>query len=311
MASRISRMYLFKKALSLGLSNIWRNRLISLITIFVIGILIFIFNVILAINFIAKDSISTLNKKVDLIIYLKETTNVSEAQSIIQDLKTLPGIENIKYTSKEEALTQIKTLYPNLSLAFEKYDLGNPLPASIDITTNHPNYHGSISQFLGQDKYQPYLSNTSRQNDEQNAGIMSSVSSNLIKLSDFTEQVIFWLIMTFVVGGALITLNAFQITIFARREEIEIMKMVGASYLFIRLPFIVEGIIFGTASVVISILMLMIVSQNINISNISLLDYSDSRFYLILLFELVVTTILAVFSSMIAVHEYLYKRSLQ
>lgn len=307
MTSKTSSFYLLEKSLKLSLNNIWRNKVLSLATIFVTGTILFIFNIILVINFITQNALLDLNKKIDITVYLKETTTQEQAAGILNDLKNFKEVENISYTSKEKALEQLKITHPELSISFERYKLGNPLPASINVSTIHPKYHKAISDFLLQDKYKIYLSNVITNNSQENI-IISSVSQNLLKLSDFTHQVIFWLIITFVLGGALIILNALQITIFTRKHEISVMKLVGASHWFIRSPFIIESIIYGLTAVVLSFIMLLLLSQKIQIQNTVLWNYySDIHFLNIFLAELAGTITLSIFSSFIAIHEYLKK----
>lgn len=307
MSNKPSSLYLLEKSFKLSLSNIWRNKVLSLATIFVTGTILFIFNIILAINFITQDALLDLNKKIDITVYLKETTTQEQATGILNDLKNFKEVENVSYTSKENALEQLKTTHPELSISFDKYKLGNPLPASINVSTIHPKYHKAISDFLSQDKYKIYLTNVITNNSQENT-IISSVSQNLLRLSDFTHQVIFWLIIIFVFGGALIILNALQITIFTRKHEISVMKLVGASNWFIRSPFIIESIIYGLTAVILSFIMLLIFSQKIQIQNTVLWNYySDIHFLNIFLVELAGTITLSIFSSLIAIHEYLKK----
>ncbi|MFA7685268.1 MAG: permease-like cell division protein FtsX [Candidatus Gracilibacteria bacterium] len=291
--------YLFEKGLKFALSNIWRNKVLSLATIFVIAIIIFIFNIILSVNFIAKDALSSLNKKVDLVLYIKDTTDTPQTQNIMSIIKDLEGVENVVYTTKAQALEQLKKIHPELSTSFEKYNLGNPLPASFSITTTDPKYHEQITAFLNQQQYSAYLSNVTSTDD---TNIIKSVSKNLLKVSDFTRQVIFWLIMTFVVGGALIILNALQMTIFMRRQEISVMKLVGASHWFVRLPFIIEAVIYGVLAIALSFFMLLVLSKNLQIELPNMSGY--------LMVELLITILLSVGSSLIAVHEHLITKDL-
>lgn len=311
MKNKSSSLNLIEKALHLSLSNIWRNKFLSIATIFVIGTIIFIFNVIIAVNFIAKDALNDLSKKIDVVIYLKESTTFADAQKIIGDLQQVEGVFEVNYTSKDDALTKLKTTHPDVSIAFEKYSLGNPLPASINITTTHPKYHPAIAELMEQDKYKTYLSNVITTKDSTNNTIITSVTKNLLNVTNFAQQIIFWMILIFVIGGALIILNALQITIFHRKKEIEIMKLVGASHWFIRLPYLIESIIYGLLAMIISFAMLLLLSQKIQITETQLWNYySGIEFYKIFLIELAATVSLSIFSSMIAVHEYLNKKLL-
>ena len=118
--------------------------------------------------------------------------------------------------------------------------------------------------------------------------------------------------MTFVVGGTLIILNALQMTIFTRKKEISIMKLVGAPYSFIRMPFIIESIIYGLLAVVVSFLMLYVLSKNLNIEGSSFSNhYSNINYISIFLIELILTISLSVLSSIIAIHDYLQKNLLE
>ena len=98
MQNKTSSLYLLSKSLKLSLSNIWRNKMLSAATIFVTGTILFIFNIILAINFIAQNALMDLNKKIDVTVYLKETTTEEQTRSIINDLKAFKEVENVTYT---------------------------------------------------------------------------------------------------------------------------------------------------------------------------------------------------------------------
>lgn len=294
----------------MSLQNIWRNKVLSLATVFVIGTIVFTFNIILAINFITQDAVNQLNQKVDIVVYVKESTRYEQALQIKSELEQQEGVLAVDYTSKDQALAELKTLHPDLTLAFEQYDLGNPLPASLNITTVHPQYHAQIAQFLNQDKYLAYLSDVIT-DDSQSSPIISSVSANLSKVTDFARQIILWLIVTFVIGGTLIILNALHITIFSRKKEIEVMKLVGASNWFVRLPFIIESVIYAVLAVIGSFVMMSFFSGSLEAVEFSLLETLNKQNTTSLFFiELIAAILLSVLSSFIAIHQYLRKQVL-
>lgn len=299
--------YLLGKSFKLAISNIWRNKILSLATVFVTGTILFIFNIILAVNFIAKDALSDLNQKVDITVYLKQDVSYENSLELINEIKSLNQVMNVGYVSQDDALKQIKGTHPDIANAFEKYNLENPLPASINITTTDPKYHQGLIKFLSQDKYKTYFTNIINQGDG-NSEVVNSVSKNLVELNKFTHQVIFWLVVIFVSGGSLIILNALQINIFTRRRELNVMKLVGASNWFIRAPFIIESIIYAAAAVLLSVIMLVLLSKNISIDSKDLWNYYGAiDFYLIFLGELGITVFLSVVSSYVAVHEHMQK----
>lgn len=306
--NKINQSVIVKRAFKLSLLNLCRNRFLSIATVAVIGIILFIFNIILAINFIAESSLQNLSQKVDLTVYLKETTTSGQAEKTIETLKTLDYVVDATYTSKEEALDKIKTTYPSIYDSFTKYDLGNPLPASISIKTKNPSYHTELENYLKGGPLSVYISNV-RQGDsspDQEKSIISSVAKNLQKVTDFSHEIIFWLVMTFVIGGTLIIFNAVQITIFSRRKEVNIMRLVGAPLKLIYLPFVIEGIFYAVFAILLNLLLLSILSHRINIEGLSLYNFSKNLdlSYLTIL-ELSITIILSIGSSLLAVYTYL------
>ncbi|MCK9186666.1 permease-like cell division protein FtsX [Candidatus Gracilibacteria bacterium] len=300
-----SSLNLIKRGFLLAVSNVWRNKFLSVATIFVMAVILLIFNTILLVNFISRDALSDLSKKIDIVAYLKESTTYEQSVSIINDLKEVEGIGSAVYFSKEDALKQIDKLHPDIGSAFEKYNLGNPLPASINIKTIHPKYYENVTTFLSQEKYKQYLSNFESSTDE-NTSLIKSAAQNLVKISNFAGQIIFWLITIFIVGGALVILNAIQITIFNRKKEIEVMKLVGASHSFIRLPFIMESIIYGLLAVTLSTIMFIVITQKIDISSYGIsTTFENIEIVKIIGAEILATILLSTTSSLIAVHEYL------
>jgi len=274
------------------------------------GIIIFIFNIILAINFITETSIQSLSEKVDLTLYLKDNVTNTQVEKIVNETKLLDGVVNVEFTSKEEALQKIKASYPNIYESYEKYDLKNPLPASVSIRTKSPDYHQSIEDFFKGSSLSAHISNinASEQNSDQEKSIISSVAKNLKKITDISHQIIFWLIIIFITGGTLIMFNTIQMTIHDRRKEINIMRLVGARIAFIHLPFIIEAVIYAILAVLFNIVLLVILSNQISIEGITLQAFSKNlNLTSLTIFELIITIILAICSSTLAVHNYLKK----
>lgn len=294
--------------MALSLSNLYRNKFLSIATILVIGIILFIFNIILAVNFIAETSLQSLSQKVDLTLYLKESTTQVQAQRVMDELKLLKGVEKVSFTSKEEALTKIKATYPNIYDSFERYDLGNPLPASVSISTKHPEYHDEIESYIKSSNISLYISNIQESSGEssQEKSIITSVAKNLKKVTDFSRQVIFWIVMIFIVGGVLIIFNSIQMTIFIRRKEINIMRLVGGGIGFIHLPFFIEAILYAILATIVNVCLLLVMSGQINIDGITLFEFSKNiNLISLVLLEMVLTIILGFCATALSVNNYL------
>src|SRR3989338_396611 len=103
MSNKTKISNLLKKSLGLSISNIWRNKILSSATIFVTATIIFIFNIILAVNFIANSALQDLNKKIDITVYLKDDTTYEQTEKLVNEIKSIKEVEAVTLISKEKA----------------------------------------------------------------------------------------------------------------------------------------------------------------------------------------------------------------
>jgi cell division transport system permease protein len=299
----------FFRGINLGFTNFWRNKYLSFATIIVMAVIIFIFNVILAINFMGNQSLQSLSQKIDLSIELKDEINFYEVSMLIEAINQINGVKQVKYTSKEEALEIVGKTHPQTADFLRKFDLKNPLPPSLSIVTENPEDHKKIQELLAKPEYKIYTNNLDLEGTSGESIVLASVAKNLQNISWFVRQIIFWIIFVFIIGGTLIIINAIQLTIYSRQQEIHIMKLVGATPGFIRLPFIFEGILYSVLAVIISFVILYLIGQGLNIGNIEFWTlYNDIAIWRVFIYELAITIILATISSFSAVEQHIQSK---
>ncbi len=296
----------FIRGLSLGLKNFWRNKFLSFATILVMAIIIVIFNIILAIQFIGNQALQSLSERVDIVIYLRDDTSFYDASQLSDSLKKIGGVKDVKYTSKEEALEIVAKTHPQTAEFLRKFDLRNPLPPSISITTGSAEDHLKIQALLSEDRYRNMLQNyVSEESGGENI-ILSSVAKNLENISRFVKQIIFWVVFVFILGGTLIIVNAIQLTIYNRRQEIHVMRLVGATPNFIRLPFVFEGLLYAVFAVLLSFMILFWLGQSIHLESTNLWEYSTGmNLQRVIVSELIIAIVLALISSFSAAEQYI------
>lgn len=296
----------FFRGLSLGLKNFWRNKFLSFATILVMAIIIVIFNIILGIQFVGNRALQDLSERVDIVIYLRDDTSLYDAGRLVDALKKIGGVKDVKFTSKEDALEIIAKTHPQTAEFLRKFDLQNPLPPSVSITTGSAEDHLKIQELLSRDTYKNMLQNyVSGETGGENI-ILSSVAKNLENISKFVKQIIFWVVFVFILGGTLIVVNAIQLTIYNRRQEIHIMRLVGATPNFIRLPFVFEGLLYAFFAVLLSFIILFWLGQSIQLESLNLWEYySSMNIQRVIVSELTITVILALISSFSAVEQYI------
>lgn len=290
----------------LGFTNFWRNKFLSIATIAVIAVIIFIFNVILAVHFITNEGLRDISSHVDFSIDLKNDLGLYDVQNLIKEIKTLDGIKDVQFRSKEEALQIVAKTHPETVEFYKKFNLKNPLPPSLIIKPEKPDTYQKVEELLQKSIYKNLLQNNEISISGSENNILSNASENLNNIQIFIRQIIFWVILAFVSGGTLVIVNAIQLTIYTRRQEISIMRLVGATPNFIRLPFIVEGILYSFFAVMLSFIFLIMLGKTIQIQNGILWNYYNN-FQLQTLFsiELLVTLTLGIISSFSAAEQYI------
>ena len=297
----------FLRSLKLGVTNFWRNKFLSMATIGVIAVILFIFNVILAVHFIGNQALQALSERVDIVIYLRDDIQLYDAQNLTQSLQNIDGVKPVKFTTKEEALDIVARTHPKTAEFLKKFNLTNPLPPSISIITQRPEDYKTVETFLQQGQYKSFMQNYVAEGSGSDSQILSSVAQNLLNISRFIRQVIFWLVLVFVLGGTLVIVNGIQLTIYTRRQEITIMRLVGATPVFIRMPFIFEGILYGALAVLTSFLFLFILGKTIHIDDNTMWSYYNSlELNKVFIAEMIITIGLGIMSSYAAVEQHVH-----
>lgn len=243
----------------LALQNIQRNVLLSTATVLMMGVILFIFNVMLMLNILAQNSLSDLGKKVDLILYLTDEASLYEVTELVNELEAESSIIEVEYTSKEDALESFLNEFPDEEDPFTQYGIENPLPSSIRIVTESPQEHGKILEFVQNSAYAKFLLDTESTNENQ------EITNRLLGLTDFTQKLIIGVLIAFLLGTLMMGMNAVHLSIFNRKTEIQIMQLVGAKPLMIYAPFLFEGALYSVAATLFSGLLLGIFLTSTNL----------------------------------------------
>jgi cell division transport system permease protein len=295
-------------------NNMSRNKLLSFATILVIILIVFFLNILGSINYLANYSIESINKKVDLTLELKEGTDINapEVDQLKSELEQ-NGTQVVKI-SKEQALQDFKQILPDLGNFLETYRQ-NPLPASLYVTAKSIQDYEKISTIVEKPQYKNMINFDQNENGFQN---QKARIYKILDLSQTAKRFVLILQILFFLVSIIIILNTIQIVVHNRRDEIKIMKLVGASKQFITAPFLLEGIFYGIIGVVIGLFSYVVII-NLTYFNInqflpgmyiksfvsSLWQYYSSDMLWILLQQLTTFIIIGSLSSMIALSRFL------
>jgi cell division transport system permease protein len=216
------------------ISNISRNRLMSLVAITTTTVGLFILGTFFLTLANLRAAVDRETTKLDIVLFLKADLTPERRKAIYEGAR-IPQAQDVQFVSKEQALKEMQKKWPDIPMADFKND--NPLSDEIRIKLKKEN----LSEILAVQNYLATIDGVikSRRDDEP--------VKNLLRISSFLAIAGVICLLVLGMGILLIIHNAIRLTIFARRREIRIMELVGATAWFIRIPFLLEGTLYGLA----------------------------------------------------------------
>jgi len=266
------------------------------------GLILFIFNIIITLNLLATGIINEIYQEVDMIVYLQDDADIFQINTLTEELTAMEEIISVKYTTKDEALTEYLQLYPEQQDPFTIYGIDNPLPASIQIITESPENHAVIQKTLALPEYEDLFLTIESNSENQN------LVSRVLSIGTYTNNLVMAVLITFLAASFLVILNAIYLTIFNRRKEIEIMELVGADISFIRWPFLFEGIAISGAAVLLSMILISGFISSVNLDSTLMELTSTKKIITIALLQIIMSIGVGTLSSFIAIENHLKRQ---
>ncbi len=237
-----------KRVMVAGTKNFMRGGAVSAATVLVMTTTLGIISSLIFLSGLLGFTLDLVKEKVDISVYFVRTASEEQIFQVKEQLEKLPEVSSVSYTSAEEALTAFRSRHANDQLTLQALDeLGsNPLDASLSVRAKDPSQYESIINFL---EASPTLSGGSssivdRINYEQNKPTLDRLSLAI----SATRQVGLAIIFIFAIASILIAFATIRLAIYTSKEEIAVMKLVGASNAYVQAPFVFEGVITGTIS---------------------------------------------------------------
>ncbi len=244
----------FGRVISFAWKNIIRNAWIGLATVLVLVLALLSVNVLIGVNALASSAINILEKKIDVSVYFIPETPDAILDQARSYMASLPQSESVKIYNAEQALEEFKLRHaedPAIIDALNELD-ENPLGATMIIQAVKTSDYPFLMEALN--------------NPQFSFAIESKTYDDHTIAIEQVEQIAttiryFGLILTavFIVFSALIVYNAIRVAIYTQREEIGIMRLVGASNMFVRLPLILDGIMFALLALLITATLIAII----------------------------------------------------
>src|SRR3989344_9067124 len=238
----------FIRVLRNALRNFRRNVWLSIATTVIMTLTLCIILFLYVVDVLGGEFLRTVEQKVDIAVTFNDSATDEEIQIINRDITARSDVESTRIVTNEQALAEYRSRHaddPTIEEALR--ELGeNPLPSNMYIVAQDPRFYENITESLKSDKYSAFIEKVSFQDSKSVIEKMIWIMS-IIKNAGLLATAIFGLLVM------LIMFNTIRLAIYSFREEIDIMRLVGASRWCIQSPFILESMLVAIISVTISI----------------------------------------------------------
>ncbi len=245
----------FKRIIRTGFINFWRNGFLSFSAVIVITLSLTVFGALIFGSAFGRALIKAVKNKVDINVYFTLDTQESDIFSLRKTIEALPEVLKVEYISRDQALTDFKTKWQDNALIMQGLDeIGsNPFPAVLNIKAKEPSQYAGIATFLnGKNSSQNGTDIIDKINYNQNKLIIDRLG-RIIPAVEKTGSII---AILFVIVAIVIVFNTVRLIIFTAKDEISVMKLVGASNIYIRGPFVISGAMYGIFSGILTLIIL-------------------------------------------------------
>jgi cell division transport system permease protein len=220
-----------------------RSALMSMATILSISTILIIVGVFLLISINSSLFLKNLESQLEIVVYLEDNISKAELNNLKSNITSIGGIKEVKFVSKEEAYQRLSKDLGEQKDILSTIEV-NPLPASFEIQVKDPKVIEQIANQI--DKFKKV--------EEVEYG--RETAEKLLNFTYIFRRAGMLLLALLIFASILIISNIIKITVYARRNEIEIMSLAGATSWFIKWPFIIEGFLQGFISAIFSMIIL-------------------------------------------------------
>lgn len=300
-----------KRVLTAGAKSFARGGVVSVATVLIMTVTLVIIGSLVFLSAILGNTLTGIKDKVDVNVYFVVNAEDADILSVKSKLESLPDVAAVTYTTRDEALVAFRERHKEDSLTLQALEeLGdNPLGASLAIKANDPSEYEGIVKFLSDD---PSVSPSSgpiidRINYYQNKTVIDRLTNAI----DATERAGAVVVLLFALASLIIAFTTVRLAIYTARDEIAVMRLVGATNMYIRGPFIVAGIMSGVLASIFALLFFYPATWYAGASlaswlgGFSLFTYYLEHFAFIFVLLVGVGVLMGAFASFLAVRRYL------
>jgi cell division transport system permease protein len=301
-----------KRIFRAGLLDFWRNAFVSFASVLVMTVTLFTVGTAIFAGVILNFALNDLRSQADISVYFVQNAPEAQITALQTQLQALPEVASVQYESADDALAQFRERHANDQLTLQALDeLGtNPLGAVLNIKAKDISQYDAIANFLQSEQdasSSPSIIDKINYFDQENQAALT----RLTEITDSAQRLGFIIIVILILTTLAISFNTLRLAIYTSRDEIHVMRLVGAGQAYIRAPFMVEGVMYGLIAGVITLVAFYPLTWWLGnatadfFGGVNIFDYYLSHF--LLFFALIIGTgvILGAAASWLAVRRYL------
>lgn len=283
-----------------------RNAWLSIPALSVMTLVLFVFLSLIVFNVLTNNAIDILKDKIDISVYFQNNISEDDIFKLQRSLESLSEVKEVEYVSRAEALKLFQERHKEdetISQALEVL-AENPLSASLNIKAQDPRDYPVIVAYLNNENLNTLV-------DQVTYNQNQLVINRLANIVDTAGRIGIALTAILAVVAIVVTLNTITLTIYSMRDEIGVMRLVGAANRFIRGPYIVQGMLYGFFAAIFSLLLMMpfisVATPYVKVlmPEVNLSEYFYGNMLGLLGYQTLFGVSLGIISSVIAVRRYL------
>ncbi len=301
-----------KRIVKSGFLSFWRNGFITLSSVLVMTVTLFVLGSLVLTGVMLNSTLTELKSQVDMNVYF--TTEASE-ESILEvkaALEAQANVASVEYLSREDALARFREQHKNDELTLQALEeLGeNPLGALLNVQAKDTTQYESIARAVNEHPLitaQPSILDKMSYFDER----QRIAIERLTRITESGNKIGFALIIFLAFITVAITFNTIRLVIYTSRDEIQVMRLVGATQMYVRAPFMVQGVLYGASAAIATLVLLYpftfwlgTATENF-FGGINIFAFYATNFFWFFLLLLGTGIILGAISSYLAIRRYL------
>lgn len=302
-----------KRVMKTGFVQFWRNGVVSLSAVLVMIVTLFVIGGILFSTALLTGALHEIEEKVDVNVYFQPEATEEDVLEVKKSLETLPEVAYVEYISSDQALANFIERHKNDSKTLEALDEldTNPLGAVLNIKAKEASQYEGVANFINENY--PYETGTSIVEDVNYFKNKEAIDK-LSQIIEAGNKLGLFLTIIFIVISIIITLNTIRLAMYISRDEISVMKLVGASGNYISGPFVVTGAMYGLVAAIVTLILFWPITYWLGpvtqrfFGGLSVFDHYISSFGEIFLIIVASGVLIGSVSSFLAVKRYLREK---